>query len=35
LNPAYQWPEGVRSDAAGHPMVTIAGLNADDDFMIR
>ena len=35
LDPAYQWPQGVRNDDAGHPMVTVAGLVADDDFMIR
>ncbi len=34
LDPEYQWPEGVKTDDAGRPMVRLTGLTASSDFLL-
>ncbi len=34
MNRAFDWPEGVETDAEGRPLVRVGGLVSRDDFMV-
>jgi lysine 2,3-aminomutase len=34
MDPGYHWPQGVKTDPAGRPMVRVSGLTSSMDFMI-
>jgi hypothetical protein len=34
MDPAYQWPEGVKTDEDGRPVVPVPGLTASSDFLV-
>jgi L-lysine 2,3-aminomutase len=35
LDPEFQWPEGVSTDEAGHPVVRIPGLMRSPEFLVN
>jgi lysine 2,3-aminomutase len=34
MDPAYQWPQGVKTDEDGRPIVRVPGLTASSDFLL-
>jgi hypothetical protein len=34
IDPAYQWPQGVKTDIDGLPMVRVPGITSSMDFMV-
>ncbi len=35
MDPEFSWPEGVRTDAEGRPVISVPGLKAGSNFLLR